>query len=438
MATDYTNPEMIGLERQRALAKALLQQGMETPQGQMISNRYVPVNPLEFLGNLGQVYAGNKLSEQADAKQIEYAKKLREQEGIDLARFAELQYGSQGQAGVPELTQQGPTQMGGNIPVQPAMPAIPGVAADPMSAYQFAAKSQSPLVRAQLAEMLKGQKLGEGEVYQRYNPSTGKMEVTGQGAPKYHAPISIDTGNSTILLDPMTKQKIAEYPKAHQPVAGQIFEGENGPMLIDTRTGQAKPIMAGGQPLAGGKPLTESQGNATAFGIRMKESNSILNDLEKKGVTNTGVTRSVVSGVAGMTPFMGEKLQQGVSSAMNVLPGALGGPSAEQQQVDAARKNFVTAVLRKESGAAISPSEFYTESQKYFPQVGDSAEVIKQKSHARETAIKAMEIQAGTAGTKKIEQFGNQAPQTPMYATNGQTRIISIDGGKTWQPAGGK
>ena len=70
--------------------------------------------------------------------------------------------------------------------------------------------------------------------------------------------------------------------------------------------------------------------------------------------------------------------------------------------------------------------------------MGDSAEVIKQKSHARETAIKAMEIQAGTAGTKKIEQFGNKAPQAPMYATNGQTRIMSIDGGKTWQPAGAK
>ena len=435
---DTTNPDVLALDRQRAMAQMLLKQGMETPQGQMIGNRYVGAHPLQFLGGLAQQYLAQNELKDIDTKQIELAKRLREQEGTDLAKFSELQYGSQGQAGVPELAQQGPTQTGGNIPVQPAIPAIPGVAPDPMAAYQFAAKSQSPLVRSQLAEMLKGQKLGEGEVYQRYNPSTGKMEVTGQGAPKYHAPISIDTGNSTILLDPITKQKIAEFPKAHQPVAGQVFEGENGPMLIDTRTGQAKLIMAGGQPLAGGKPLTESQGNATAFGIRMKESNSILNDLESKGVTNTGVTRSVVSGVAGMTPFMGEKLQQGVSSAMNALPGALGGPSAEQQQVDAARKNFVTAVLRKESGAAISPSEFYTESQKYFPQVGDSAEVIKQKSHARETAIKAMEIQAGTAGTKKIEQFGNKAPQAPMYATNGQTRIMSIDGGKTWQPAGAK
>ena len=432
---DTTNPDVLALDRQRAMAQMLLKQGMETPQGQMIGNRYVGAHPLQFLGGLAQQYLAQNELKDIDTKQIELAKRLREQEGTDLAKFSELQYGSQGQTGVPALIQQGPTQTGGNIPVQPAIPAIPGVAPDPMAAYQFAAKSQSPLVRSQLAEMLKGQKLGEGEVYQRYNPSTGKMEVTGQGAPKYHAPISIDTGNSTILLDPMTKQKIAEFPKAHQPVAGHVFEGENGPMLIDTRTGQAKPIMAGGQPLTGGKPLTETQGNATAFGIRMKESNAILNDLESKGVTNTGITRSVVSGVAGMTPFMGEKLQQGVSSAMNVLPGALGGPSGEQQQVKAARTNFITAVLRKESGASIPTTEYYNEDQKYFPQIGDSAETIKQKRHARETAIKAIEIQAGP-GKKQIQQF--EAPQTPMYATDGQTRIMSTDGGKTWQPAGAK
>ena len=432
---DTTNPDVLALDRQRAMAQMLLKQGMETPQGQMIGNRYVGAHPLQFLGGLAQQYLAQNELKDIDTKQIELAKRLREQEGTDLAKFSELQYGSQGQAGVPALIQQGPTQTGGNIPVQPAIPAIPGVAPDPMAAYQFAAKSQSPLVRSQLAEMLKGQKLGEGEVYQRYNPSTGKMEVTGQGAPKYHAPISIDTGNSTILLDPMTKQKIAEFPKAHQPVAGHVFEGENGPMLIDTRTGQAKPIMAGGQPLTGGKPLTETQGNATAFGIRMKESNAILNDLEDKGITNTGVTRSVVSGVAGMTPFMGEKLQQGVSSAMNVLPGALGGPSGEQQQVKAARTNFITAVLRKESGASIPTGEYYNEDQKYFPQIGDSQETIKQKRHARETAIKAIEIQAGP-GKKQIQQF--EAPQTPMYATDGKTRIMSTDGGKNWQPVGGK
>jgi hypothetical protein len=141
--------------------------------------------------------------------------------------------------------------------------------------------------------------------------------------------------------------------------------------------------------LGGGK-LTDAQGNATAFGMRAKESNALLSQLEQGGTKNTGVLRSAVASTFGMTPFIGEKLEQGVSSAMNGLPSALGGPNAAQQATEQARRNFVTAVLRKESGAAISPGEFATESLKYFPQPGDTDSVIRQKQNARETAVKAL------------------------------------------------
>jgi len=158
------------------------------------------------------------------------------------------------------------------------------------------------------------------------------------------------------------------------------------------------------------KPLTESQGNASAFGLRMKEANKILNQLEDQGVTNTGAVRSAVAGTVGMTPFVGEKLAEGTSAVMNALPGVLGGPSAAQQQVDQARRNFITAVLRKESGASISPTEFANEEKKYFPQAGDTSAVIAQKRASRDLAIQAMDIQAGNkrqAGAPKPSGGGN-------------------------------
>jgi len=43
----------------------------------------------------------------------------------------------------------------------------------------------------------------------------------------------------------------------------------------------------------------------------------------------------------------------------------------------------------------ISPSEFTTAEKVYFPAPGDSAEIVKQKQQARNTAIKAMKIMAG-------------------------------------------
>lgn len=139
----------------------------------------------------------------------------------------------------------------------------------------------------------------------------------------------------------------------------------------------------------------EGQGLATGFGMRMKESNAILNAMEDKGIINTGATRSVVSGILGAIPAIGGQLEEKTSAAMNVLPSWAGGPNAEQQQVEQARRNFITAVLRKESGAVISPQEFYAEEKKYFPQLGDEAPVIQQKRAARDIAIRAMDVQSG-------------------------------------------
>jgi hypothetical protein len=151
-----------------------------------------------------------------------------------------------------------------------------------------------------------------------------------------------------------------------------------------------------GTPLRGkGTALTESQGNATAYGLRMKEANAILEPLENAGKTNTGLIKNVVGGAVGLTPLIGEKLEDVSGSIFNALPRVLGGLSPEQQQVAQARINFITAILRKESGAAIGANEFATAEKNYFPKPGDDAAAIAQKQQARRTAIKAMEIQAG-------------------------------------------
>ena len=376
------NPEALDISRQRKLAEMLTLKAFEQPQGNMISGRYVAPSWSQQLAPLVSGIAGQAMGKKLDEKQLALAEALRGKNAEDIQKYAELQK------------------------------------TDPAKAIQFGLSSQNPTLKALVAEDLKTQKYGEGEVGTRRNIATGEIETVGKGGAKYHAPTSVDMGTlGTMLIYPDGKREMVQ--KGREGHAGQVLETENGPMLINTRTGQAQPIMAGGQPLVGGKPLTESQGNATAFGIRMKESNQLLNNLEEKGVKDTGIVRAAIAGTAGMTPFIGQNLSQGVNAAMNVLPGALGGPSAEQQQVDAARRNFVTAVLRKESGAAISQSEFYNESQKYFPQPGDSSEVIAQKRHARDTAIKAMEIQAGP-GKRQIEQMS--APKS-----NGQVKFLGFE-----------
>jgi hypothetical protein len=126
--------------------------------------------------------------------------------------------------------------------------------------------------------------------------------------------------------------------------------------------------------------------------------------LEKAGVKNTGLVSGVVGSTLGIVPLIGDKLEGMSGSVFNALPQILGGLSPEQQKVAQARINFITAVLRKESGASISPSEFTTAEKNYFPKPGDDASVVAQKQKTRELAIKAMGIQAGP-GAKNIEQY---------------------------------
>lgn len=67
------------------------------------------------------------------------------------------------------------------------------------------------------------------------------------------------------------------------------------------------------------------------------------------------------------------------------------------QTYNQAKTNFVNAVLRQESGAAISDSERASYDAQYFPQPGDSTEVIAQKAQNRAQVVASYKTAAGPA-----------------------------------------
>ena len=71
--------------------------------------------------------------------------------------------------------------------------------------------------------------------------------------------------------------------------------------------------------------------------------------------------------------------------------------SSGRKQFEQARRNFINAVLRKESGAAISESEFENANQQYFPSPGDTPDVLMQKAQNRQLALAAMKASSGKA-----------------------------------------
>lgn len=167
-------------------------------------------------------------------------------------------------------------------------------------------------------------------------------------------------------------------------------------VLIDTRTGTATAVTGpDGKPLTRDKAMTEFQGKSAGFADRAQEADAILNHLHAKGPTGLGFVASdrpgAIKGIAESVPFIGE----GLGGLVNTLPSALGGPNANQQRAEQAQRNFVNAILRQESGAAIGAGEFENARKQYFPQPGDTPEVIAQKAANRKTAIAGLARSAG-------------------------------------------
>lgn len=125
-----------------------------------------------------------------------------------------------------------------------------------------------------------------------------------------------------------------------------------------------------------GPKLNVEQGKATALGMRGVEASEQLDEIEDKGYG----------------PGVGTQIQQAAGKATGAVDRFL---APQAQMYNQASTNFLTAVLRKESGAQITESEWATGNRQYFAQPGDSDEVKGQKRQNRKTAMDAMAVQSG-------------------------------------------
>lgn len=224
-----------------------------------------------------------------------------------------------------------------------------------------------------------------GGFQESIDPYTGKVRE-GTRVAKTMTP-----GESARLAEDRRHHGVTEAHAAEQARQGkaQVVTDEAGNVnLVDRVTGQSRPVVdtISGQPLKGKEKLTEAQGKAGLFGSRASESDRILRGIED----NISVTGLAVKQGLEKAPWVGGAL----GAAGNV---AL---SENQQKVEQAQRDFVNAILRQESGAVISPSEFDNAKKQYFPQPGDSKGVIEQKRKNREIAIAGLKVMAGPAAPK--------------------------------------
>jgi len=130
---------------------------------------------------------------------------------------------------------------------------------------------------------------------------------------------------------------------------------------------------------------SEGQLASSIFANRVNSANTIINDLEAiEGFDPTSIQAALFGAVPGGNIVL----------------------SDDQQQYTQAKRDLISAVLRKESGAVISASEFDNEDKKLFPQIGDKPGVLKQKSKARQRAFENLSAQS--KGVFDV-QFGDKS-----------------------------
>jgi hypothetical protein len=197
---------------------------------------------------------------------------------------------------------------------------------------------------------------------------------------------------------PAKPAEIQEYEYA----VGQGFKGslqdwkasQKGGMSlqVDPATGQVNFTQGGGNI----KPMTEGQSKDTVYSVRAKGALETFEPVAKH-------LNSYSSAAGGAVPFFGNSLK-----------------GTDYQLAEQAGNEFLQAILRKDTGAAITQDEQVLYGRTFLPQPGDSADVMAQKAASRQRAVLA--IEAGMPPAAIVAQelaLRKAAKETPNSAVEG-------------------
>ena len=193
----------------------------------------------------------------------------------------------------------------------------------------------------------------------------------------------VEANGRKLLVNTQTGETIRDLGVADVGGAGistAIIEVGGQKVLINSKTGATIRVL--GEAPTDIKP---AQRLAAGFATRIEQSGSVIDRL---GKDFTGV--------------------------FSRFPTLEGFKSEDRKLLEQAERNFVNAVLRRESGAAISPEEFVSAEKQYFPQRGDGEAVLNQKAENRTTILESMKLEAGAA-------FGELAGELPPAINQGIT-----------------
>lgn len=158
------------------------------------------------------------------------------------------------------------------------------------------------------------------------------------------------------------------------------------------------------------KPLTEMQAKDLTYAQRGDQSGSYIDNLTKD-----------------ITKMNGASYGANVALSKSVFTNS--NADAKVKQYEQAKENFVTAVLRRESGASIADSEGQKAVRTYIPQPGDDTQTILQKAEARKTAIASIKANVPRYDARVAPQVvstGNKAADDWFRKSSGALQNVNL------------
>lgn len=221
-------------------------------------------------------------------------------------------------------------------------------------------------------------------------------------------------------------KRLAELQQVKNPVDWKIVQRADGSTVqLNPETGETREVMVNGQPLKGAAPATPNIDPLSKAGIAarlklLQAENAAKQAGGGSGVTSEGERRATAlmpraeasDSILDKTPTPG-LLRRSVAK-IPFVGNSLA--SSGMQQYENAGDQFITAILRPESGATITEDEMETARRMYVPLPGDSPELLKQKEAARTRAIEQLRTMGGRAAP--MTPTGPAAPPPPRYREN--------------------
>lgn len=243
-------------------------------------------------------------------------------------------------------------------------------------------------------------KLNDGTMFNNLTGETQKVEVP-------RGPMAVSQGQT--IFDPNTQQPMFSVPAAEKgnekPAAIQEYEyakeqgfpgsfqdweaSKKGGMSLQTNPDGTVSFSQGSNI----KPMTEAQSKDTVFATRAEGALRIFDQIEN-GLTGK---QGVIGGTLGQLPVAGNYLK-----------------TEDFQRAEQAGNEFLQAILRKDTGAAITPGEQALYGTVYLPRPGDSPKVMEQKKAARKRALNG--IKAGMPPQAILAQETALAKESPQQS----------------------